>query len=126
MSAYNINRYYVRKTKRIIYISSKLPSTEDKYGNEITNYDKAKQYSFNISPIKDESEIKEFGELANKMKMATVNLFKYKDKFKDFDLAYLDGNSPKNELVNGENANYRIYTTKEQNAVLKIYFLKIV
>lgn len=126
MSAYNINRYYVRKTKRIIYISSKLPSTEDEYGNEITNYDKAKQYSFNISPIKDESEIKEFGELANKMKMATVNLFKYKDKFKDFDLAYLDGNSPKNELVNGENANYRIYTTKEQNAVLKIYFLKIV
>lgn len=126
MSAYNINRYYVRKTKRIIYISSKLPSTEDKYGNEITNYDKAKQYSFNISPIKDESEIKEFGELANKMKMATVNLFKYKDKFKDFDLAYLDGNSPKNELVNGENANYRIYAIKEQNAVLKIYFLKIV
>ena len=60
------------------------------------------------------------------MKMATVNLFKYKDKFKDFDLAYLDGNSPKNELVNGENANYRIYAIKEQNAVLKIYFLKIV
>lgn len=126
MGAYNINRYYVRKTKKIIYICSKLPSTEDEYGNEITNYDEAKPYSFTISPVKDESEIREFGELSNKMKIATVNLFKYKDKFKEFDLAYLDGNTPKNELVNGENANYRIYAIKEQNAILKIYFLKLV
>lgn len=126
MSAYNINRYYVRKTKKIIYICSKLDSTEDEQGNEITNYGEAKPYSFTISSVKDESEIKEFGELANKMKIATVNLFKYKDKFKEFDLAYLDGNTPKGELVNGENANYRIYATKEQNAILKIYFLKLV
>lgn len=126
MGAYNINRYYVRKVKKIIYICSKLASNEDEYGNEITNYDEAKPYSFTISSVKDESEIKEFGELASKMKMATVNLFKYKDKFKEFDLAYLDGNNPKDELVNGENANYRIYAIKEQNAILKIYFLKLV
>lgn len=126
MSAYNINRYYVRKTKRPIYISRKIVSSYDEYGNEIVEYEKPKKYFFNLSSLRDESDIREFGEISDKMRIATVNLFRYRNKFKDFDLAYLEGNTPLNEAVNGEKANYRIYTTREQNAILKIYFLRLI
>lgn len=126
MSAYNINRYYVRKTKRPIYISRKIVSSYDEYGNEIVKYEKPKKYFFNLSSLRDESDIREFGEISDKMRIATVNLVKYRNKFKDFDLAYLEGNTPLNEVVNGEKANYRIYTIREQNAILKIYFLRLI
>ena len=47
-------------------------------------------------------------------------------KFKEFDVAYLDGTTPSGESVNGQNANYRLYPPRNQNKVIVIYFEKII
>jgi hypothetical protein len=108
------------------YISKKLPSTLDKYGNEIPTYEKPKQYTFNIQPVSGTSEAKEFGEIASQMRVAVITeRDKYINEFNEFDLAYLDGTTPNDEKVNGEKANYRVYSVMPQNVVLKVYFLKL-
>ena len=113
------------------YIGSKLDSTFDDEGNEIKVYDEPQAYSFNIQPVNSltasASEIQSFGENANKMKVAVItNRKKYDNKFKEFDLAYLDGATPEGETINGANANYRIYSVQPQNVVIRVFFIKLV
>lgn len=108
------------------YIAPKIGVKEDEYGNQIEIYSKPVSYMFNIQPITAESEIQAFGELAPKMKRALVSKQLYMNKFKEFDKAYLDGVTPKDELEFGDNANYRIYSIRPQNVAIMIYFLKIV
>lgn len=123
---YNVNKYYIHKDKETIYISKKLNPTLDTNNNQIQNYDIPVKYKFNIQPISADSETREFGELTNRMKVAIANKNIYQNKFNEFDLAYLDGNNPTGETKNGHNANYRIYSVRPQNSIIKIYFLKIV
>ena len=113
------------------YIGSKLDSTFDDEVNEIKVYDEPQAYSFNIQPVNSltasASEIQSFGENANKMKVAVItNRKKYDNKFKEFDLAYLDGATPEGETINGANANYRIYSVQPQNVVIRVFFIKLV
>ena len=49
----------------------------------------------------------------------------YEGVFHENDLAYLDGASPKNEIVNGDNANYRLYPPRIQNLKIAIYFERL-
>lgn len=108
------------------YIGSKLTSEFDDSGNEITIYEKPKKYLFNIQPVTGTSDIQEFGENANKMKVAVItDRRKYEGKFKEFDCAYLDGASPEGETINGENANYRVYTVQNQNVTIRVFFMKL-
>ena len=61
------------------------------------------------------------------MKVAVItNRKKYDNKFKEFDLAYLDGATPEGETINGANANYRIYSVQPQNVVIRVFFIKLV
>ena len=128
---YNINGQKIFKNiKTKCYIASKLESTKDEEGNEITQYDTPKEYVFNIQPLVNSSidgaEIQAFGELAQKMKVAVITQRdKYKDTFKEFDLAYLDGATPDNEIYNGQNANYRVHLVSIQNTVIRIFFTKL-
>lgn len=109
------------------YIGSKLESTFDDSGNEIKNYDKPIKYSFNIQPVTLSSDIQAFGENANKMKVALItNRKKYEGKFKEFDCAYLDGATPEGEKINGQNANYRIYSVQPQNVAIRVFFIKTI
>lgn len=109
------------------YIGSKLASTFDDSGNEIKNYDKPKEYSFNIQPVTLSSDIQAFGENSNKMKVAVItNRKKYEGKFKEFDCAYLDGATPEGEKINGQNANYRIYSVQPQNVAIRVFFIKTI
>lgn len=129
MKMYNINRQSIRRNnlKSKLYIAKKLESIEDEFGNEITNYDKPIKYFFNVQPASTASEIQAFGELAKSMKVAVITeKDKYLNKFKEFDLAYLDGITPDNESINGINANYRVYAVQPQNAIIKVYFIKLV
>lgn len=113
--------------KSICYIGSKLDSTFDDSGNEIKNYDTPEKYRFNIQPVTLSSDIQAFGENSNKMKVAVIpNQAKYKNKFEEFDCAYLDGTTPENESINGQNANYRIYSVQPQNVVIRVFFIKII
>ena len=117
-----------KNVKSICYIGSKLESTFDDDGNEIKNYDTPQKYSFNIQPLSSSnSDIESFGENAEKMKVAVItNRTKYDGKFKEFDCAYLDGATPEGESVNGQNANYRIYSVQPQNVVIRVFFIKTV
>lgn len=125
---YNINRTSIYKNlKTKCYIASKVGTYEDENGNEIPEYKKPEKFIFNIQPVNSDSEIRTFGELAPRMKVAVLTeRNKYDGVFKEFDLAYLDGASPSNEIINGDNANYRIYAVQPQNMIIKVYFIKLV
>lgn len=125
---YNIRKTYVYKNfEQKCWIASKKEPKEDDNGNQIPDYATPISYIFNIQPINSESEIRAFGELAPRMKVAVLtDRDKYDNVFKEFDLAYLDGASPSNEKINGDLANYRIYAVQPQHMIIKIYFLKLV
>lgn len=124
---YNPNRQNIHDIKSKVYIASKLGVIQDEYFNQIPIYDTPEKYMFNIQNVSQDSEIREFGELSNSMKVAVIReKSKYLDKFKDFDAVYLDGVEPDGELNNGDNANYRIYSVRNQNTSILVYFIKTV
>ena len=79
----------------------------------------------NVQPISSSADIQEFGENARQIQKAIIEYDKYFDKFKEFDLAYLDGITPENENTNGSNANYQLYPPRNQNKVIQIYFKRL-
>lgn len=107
-----------------IYISKKLKVEVDEEDNEIVVYDKPIPYEFNYQPVNSYSEIVEFGEKCSIMKKMVIPI-SYINMFKEFDVAYLDEVSPKEEKVNGENANYRLLPPRNGNSVIVIYLEKI-
>jgi len=124
---YDLKRQNCQQFKSKIYISKYLGTVQDESLNQIKQYDKPVKYFFNVRDLSGDSEIREFGELSDSMKVAVVtNKYKYMDKFKAFDLAYLDGIEPENEIDYGDNANYRIYDIRNQNTIIKIFFIKLV
>ena len=63
----------------------------------------------------------------DKMTVKSLTL-KYRDQkvtIKEKDLAYLDRITPDGEQVNGDNANYKIDSVREQNKKIAIYFEKL-
>lgn len=111
--------------KKELWIASKIDVGYDEEGNEISIYDEPKPYIFNYQPVTSDSEIAEFGEKVKFMKRLVIPI-SYKDVFKSFDVAYLDGNTPTNETKNGENANYRLLPPRDGNAIITIYLEKLV
>ena len=125
---YNLNRQNIRhnnlKTK--LYIAKYLGYSEDENGDEILLYDSPKEYYFNVMPLKNASEIQEFGKLATSMKVAVITeKDKYMNEFTEMDVVYLDGMTPKGELTKGYNANYKIHAVRPQNAIIKLYLVKL-
>lgn len=111
--------------KKELYIAPKTKIDYDDEGNEIIVYDKPiGPLKFNYQPINSSSDIAEFGENAKIMQKAVIPI-SYKNQFKEFDVAYLDGATPNNEINYGDNANYRLLPPRNGNAVIIIYFEKI-
>ena len=50
---------------------------------------------------------------------------KYINKFHEFDRVYID-NKPNNEFENGYNADYYIYSVRNQNTSIRIFIKKLV
>ena len=109
-----------------VYIASKIKTSTDDDGNEITIYDKPneKPYKFNYQTLSTDADIAEFGENAKIMKKAVIPI-SYQGQFKEFDVAYLDGAIPKGEENYGDNANYRLLPPRDGNSVIIIYFEKL-
>lgn len=114
----------MKRWQRKIYIASKLGISIDEFGNEVVKYDIPKEYSFNVQPISAEVDLAEFGEKASMIQKAVIPI-KFKDYFKENDLAYLDGKSPEREENNGMNANYKLYPPRNQNKAIIIYFERL-
>lgn len=110
--------------KKDIYIASKKKVTLDEEDNEIVIYDKPKPFKFNYQPVSTDADIAEFGENTKIMKKAVIPI-SYQGQFKEFDVAYLDGATPKGEENYGDNANYRLLPPRDGNAVIIIYFERL-
>lgn len=125
-SSWGIREESITDYKSVIYIAKRLTPTEDEYGHLLQNYDEPKRYYFNVQPVTNTSSATVYGELTNRLKCAVISKQLYGGVFNEFDLAYLDGCEPLDESFYGEQANYRIYSVQLQNAIIKVYFLKLV
>lgn len=75
--------------------------------------------------VKDVDKL--FVEEIDEMTLKSLTL-KYSDetiRIKENDLAYLDEVTPENELINGDNANYKVDSVRIQNKKIAIYFEKL-
>ena len=118
-------QYRKKEWNKKIWIAKKIGTQENDYGTEIPIYDKPQEYMMNVQPLSSEADIAEFGENAKQVQRAVIEYKKYFGKFKEFDVAYLDGVTPDGEKVNGENANYRLYPPRNQNKVILLYFERL-
>lgn len=110
--------------KKVCYIAKKLKPVKDNDGNLIDTYSKPTRYEFNYQPISSNADLMEFGEKANMIQKAIIPI-SYKNEFKEFDVAYLDGITPDDEVNYGDNANYKIHPPRNQNSVIQIYFERL-
>lgn len=123
---YNVNRQPIHKVKSVVYISKKGNSIIDDNENEIPTYEPAQKYYFNVQPLTDTSEIAEYGENANAMRLIVITQKdKYLNKFKPFDLVYCY-TTPNSDFETGDGADYRIHSVRNQNTCIKIYLKKLV
>ena len=128
-------RVHPNTWQKEIWIARKKDIKYDKYGkpiikydddgNVITEYEKPVKYYFNYQPVSSSAEVMAFGTKASTTQKAVIPLDKYKGKFKEFDLAYLNGATPKGEVLYGDNANYVLDPPKEGNNVIIMYFNKL-
>ena len=108
-----------------LYIAKKIGVMDDDEGNEIALYSTPELYEFNYRGIKSAADMAEFGEKASITQRMVIPR-EYEGEFKEFDVAYLYGASPENELKNGDNANYVLLPPRVGNSVNIIYLQKII
>ena len=107
-----------------LYIASLDSITTDNDDNETAIYSEPIKYEFNYQSVSSDAELTEFGVKASAMKKMVIPI-SYEGIFKEFDVAYLDGATPENEIVNGANANYKLLPPRNGNSVIIIYFEKL-
>ena len=119
---------FKNKDKKI-YIANKIGVEHDDYNNEIVIYDTPFYLGkFNYQPLSGgdlQAYMSAYGETKNKLVRLFLDI-KYKDKLKEFDVAYLYDKEPINEKINGSNANYIVKTFSEQNTVVMVVFEEII
>lgn len=120
---------FVNRNKPL-YIATKQTPIFDDYGNEIITYSTPVYIGrFNYEPLYNSvslyNEMAEYGEIKHKLVRAFIDI-KHRGKIHDFDLAYLYGATPTNEITNGANANYEVRTVIEQNSRILVIFEEIV
>lgn len=107
-----------------VYIAKKIGSTIDENFNETTLYDTPILYKMNIQPANASSDLEAFGETSFGLMRAIVPYESFKDKIKEFDVAYIY-ETPEGEKENGDKADYRVKSVSVQNLAMSIYFEKI-
>ena len=123
-----VNSIFSNLNKPIL-IARKDTVTYDDYNNEIINY--ASPFllgNFNYQPLSGsdlQAYISAYGETKNKLVRVFLDT-KYKNKLKEFDVAYLYGANPKGEAINGANSNYYVRTFAEQNTKIMVVFEEII
>ena len=110
---------------KTLYIASyKGTPTYDDEGNEIREYDKPVKYIFNYQPVTSYLDVQTFGKDATITQKMVIPI-EYEGRFKEYDVAYLNGATPDGEENYGDNANYVLIPPKVGNSVVIIYCQKI-
>jgi len=79
----------------------------------------------NVQPLNSEADMQEFGINVDQYQKAIIEKHIYYGKFKEGDVAYLDGATPEGEKENGYNANYKLYPPRNQNKCIRLTFERI-
>lgn len=112
-----------------LYIATKKEVILDDYGNEIVTYNEPFYFGkVNYQPLtkKDlEAYYKAYGETQNSIISLLID-YTEDGRFKAFDVAYLYGATPENEVKYGDNANYLVRSYKPQNTKIMVIFEEIV
>ena len=112
-----------------LYIAKKKSITYDDYNNEIIEYEKPFFFgNVNYQPlnlVSLQSYLSVYGETRSNVVQALID-YTYENTFKEFDLAYLYGVTPKGEKVYGENANYIVKAFRKQNTKILVIFEEII
>lgn len=130
MSNFNpINDIY-KNWNKDLYIARKQEQVDiDDYGNEIVRYNQPFYFGkVNYQPLTSkqlEAYIRQYGETNNNIVSCLID-YKNKDSFKQFDIAYLYGATPENEINYGDNANYLIRAFKPQNTKIMVILEEII
>ena len=118
--------------KKSLYIASFIEDSLDDYGNKISTYNKPEFIGLeNIQPLGSTGfsdyglETVGFGDKVTRMVKVLLNYNKYIGKIKENDLAYIEDCIPEGEEINGDNANYRVESVRNQNRKIAIYFEKL-
>lgn len=123
---YNVNSQPIHKVRSTIWIAKKLREDFDDYGNQVPVYDTPTKYYLNVQTLSETSDIAEFGEKINSTRVISITeKKKYLNKFKEFDLVYVDS-TPTGEPNNGDNADYKIIGIRTQNTSIRVYIQKLV
>lgn len=110
--------------KRTIYLASYIDTNYDDLGNPIQNYDKPISIEKCVlNSLSGSYDLAVYGDSIKKMAKTLLD-YSWIDKIKEKDAIYLYGASPKNEKVNGENANYIVDAVLPQNKKIVVYFKK--
>lgn len=127
MNCHHLRQVYLNRKEqwnKKIWIAKQIPNELDEYGR--AKYEKPEMFEMNVQPVSAEADIQEFGQSARQMQKALIEYDKYFGKFKEFDVAYLDGVTPEGEKVNGSKANYRLYPPRNQNRCITLYFERLI
>ena len=129
MKKFNPKNSVFQNWNKDLYIATKSEITIDDYNNEIITYNKPFYFGkVNYQPLTTkqlEAFMRAYGETENNI-VSCLIYSKDRNKFKIYDLAYLYGANPKNEEVNGANANYKVRAFKEQNTRIMVIFEEII
>lgn len=115
----------MRIWEKQIFIAKRIGTKTDDYSNTTVIYDTPIELYCNVQPVSGNTEIMAYGERIFHMYRAMLHMDEWYGKFEEGDLAYLDGRTPEGESVNGERANYRIVSVRNQNLRIAIYFEKL-
>lgn len=119
--------------KHTLYIAKFDHDEEDEDGNVISVYSTPEYLGkFNIQPLSASNsvayggiELQEFGNRVNRIKKVYLEYDEYYGRLHENDLAYLDNITPEGETVNGQNANYTVYSVRPQNRRIAVFFQKL-
>ena len=112
-----------------MYIATKREVQYDDYNNETVVYNEPFYFGkVNYQPLTTkqmEAYIQAYGETENNVVSCLID-FKDRYKFNIFDLAYLYDKTPQNEILNGDNANYKVRAFKPQNTKIMVLLEEII
>ena len=131
MSKFNPTTDIFKNWDKDMYIATKVSGEVqlDDYCNEIVTYNQPFYFGkVNYQPLTTkqlEAYMQQYGETENNVVSCLID-YKDKDKFNIFDVAYLYGATPDNEIKYGVNANYKVRAFKPQNTKIMVLLEEII
>lgn len=112
--------------KRDIYIAKWIKEDYDINDDATQVYDKPVKLSCVLNSLNSSFEIAAYGDKIKDMCKTFLDYDEWIGNIKVKDAAYLYGATPNDEILNGDNANYRVKAVMPQNKKILVYFESII